>query len=119
VPDLIGGPPDVVIETSGVPAAIQSAIKLVRRSSRVVSIGLSGGKQTPIAFDDLVWRDITLVCGKGQAGNVGDAMRLMNSGKYPFDKINNFHYQLSDLGRALAETEKPPTGFIKGAVVFE
>ena len=119
VPELIGGPPDFVIETSGVPAAIQTAIKLVRRSSRVVSIGLSGGKQTPIAFDDLVWRDITLVCGKGQAGNVGDAMRLINSLKYPFEKINNFHYQLSDLGRALADTEKPPTGFIKGAVVFE
>jgi threonine dehydrogenase-like Zn-dependent dehydrogenase len=119
VPDLIGGAPDVVIETSSVPIAIQTAIKLVRRSGRVVSIGLSGGKQTPIVFDDLVWRDITLVCGKGQAGNVVDAMRLINSGKYPFDKINNFHYQLSELGRALAETERPPTGFIKGAVVFE
>ena len=92
---------------------------MVRRSGRIVSIGLSGGKQTPIAFDELVWRDITLTCGKGQAGNVGDAMHLINSGKYPFDKINNFRYQLSDLGRALADTEKPPTGFIKGAVVFE
>jgi threonine dehydrogenase-like Zn-dependent dehydrogenase len=119
VPELIGGAPDVVIETSGVPAAIKTAIKMVRRSGRVVSIGLSGGKETPIAFDDLVWRDITLVCGKGQAGNVVDAMRLINSGKYPFDKINNFHYRLSELGRALAETERPPTGFIKGAVVFE
>jgi len=102
-----------------VPTAIQTAIKLVRRSGRVVSIGLSGGKPTPIVFDDLVWRDITLVCGKGQAGNVVDAMRLINSGKYPFDKINNFHYRLPELGRALAETEKPPAGFIKGAVVFE
>ncbi len=119
VPDLIGGAPDVVIETSGVPAAIQTAMKLVRRSGRVISIGLSGGKQTSIAFDDLVWRDVTLVCGKGQAGNVGDAMRLINSGRYPFDKINNFHYGLQDLERALAETENPPPGFIKGAVVFQ
>jgi threonine dehydrogenase-like Zn-dependent dehydrogenase len=119
VPELIGGPPDVVIETSGVPAAIQTAIKMVRRSGRVVSIGLSGGKQTPVAFDDLVWRDITLVFGKGQAGNVADAMRLINSGHYPFDKINNVHYPLAELGRALAETESPPAGFIKGAVVFD
>jgi threonine dehydrogenase-like Zn-dependent dehydrogenase len=119
VPDLIGGPPDVVIETSAAPAAIQAAIKLVRRSGRVVSIGLSGGKQTPIAFDDLVWRDITLVCGKGQAGNVSDAVRLINSGKYPFEKINNFRYELTDLGRALADTEKPPAGFIKAAMVFD
>ena len=117
--DLIGSAPDVVIETSGVPAAIQTAIKLVRRSGRVISIGLSGGKETSIAFDDLVWRDITLVCGKGQAGNVSDAMCLINSGKYPFDKINNFHYRLQDLRRAIAETENPPPGFIKGAVVFD
>ncbi|MGE5258890.1 MAG: zinc-dependent alcohol dehydrogenase [Hyphomicrobiales bacterium] len=118
VPDLIGGPPDVVIETSGAPTAIRTAIQLVRRSGRVVSIGLSGGKQTSIAFDDLVWRDITLVCGKGQAGNVGDAVRLINSGRVPFEKINNFHYRLTELERALSDTEKPPAGFIKAAVVF-
>jgi threonine dehydrogenase-like Zn-dependent dehydrogenase len=118
VPDLIGGVPDVVIETSGAPAAIQTAIKLVRRSGRVVSIGLSGGKLTSLAFDDLVWRDITLVCGKGQAGNVADAVRLINSGRIAFEKINNFHYGLQDLGRALADTEEPPAGFIKAAVVF-
>lgn len=119
VPDLIGKAPDVVIETSGVPIAIQRAIQMVRRSGRVVCIGLSGGTQTPVAFDDLVWRDITLVCGKGQAGNVMDAMRLINSGKYPFEKINNFHYTLLELGRALEETERPPNGFIKGAVIFK
>ncbi len=119
VPDLIGGPPDVVIETSSVPAAIQTALKLVRRSGRVVVIGLSGGKQTPIAFDDLIWRDVTVMCGKGQAGNVVDATRLINSGKYPFEKINNFQYRLQDLERALADTERPPAGFIKAAVVFD
>lgn len=118
VPELIGGPPDVVIETSGAPVAIQTAIKLVRRSGRVVSIGLSGGRETSIAFDDLVWRDITLACGKGQAGNVADAVRLINSGKYPFEKINNVHYPLADLARALLDTEKPPPGFIKAAIVF-
>ncbi len=119
VPDLIGAAPDVVIETSGSSTGIQTAIKLVRRSGRVVSIGLSGGRQTPIAFDDLVWRDITLACGKGQAGNVADAVRLINSGKYPFEKINNTCYPLADLARALADTEKPPAGFIKAAIVFD
>ncbi|MEW5910518.1 MAG: zinc-binding dehydrogenase [Thermodesulfobacteriota bacterium] len=119
VPSLLGKPPDVVIETSGISSAIQAAIKLVKRSGRVVSIGLSGGKQTPITFDDLVWRDITLVCGKGQAGNVADAMRLINSGRYPFDRINNFQYKLADLEQALADTEHPPEGFVKAAVVFD
>ncbi len=118
VPDLLGGPPDVVIETSGVPAAIRTALRLVRPSGRVVCIGLSGGAETPIAFDDLVWRDVSLVCGKGQAGNVADAVRLIDSRRFAFEKINNRRFGLAELGRALAETEHPPEGFIKAAVVF-
>ncbi len=119
VPELLGDRPDVVVETSGAPSAIQTAFKLVRTSGRVVVIGLSGGKETPIAFDELVWRDITVATGKGQAGNVADAMKLINSGAYPFEKINNFHYKLEDLARALADTADPPPGFIKAAVVFD
>jgi threonine dehydrogenase-like Zn-dependent dehydrogenase len=119
VPELIGGQPDVAIETSGVSKAIQTAFKLVRTSGRVVLIGLSGGMETSIPFDDLVWRDISVICGKGQAGNVQDAMRLINSRKYPFEKINNFHYPLEELPKALDDTANPPEGFIKGAIVFD
>lgn len=119
VPQRIGTQPDVVVETSGVPSAIRTAFKLVRPSGRVVLIGLSGNQETPVAFDDLVWRDITVAAGKGQAGNVGDAMKLINSGKYPFEKINNFHYKLEDLDKALEHTANPPEGFIKAAVVFD
>lgn len=119
VPDLLGGPPDVVIETSGAPSAIRAAIRLVRPSGRVVVIGLSGGRETAIAFDELVWRDVSVVCGKGQAGNVGDAVRLIDSRRFAFEKINNTIYRLDDLERALAATERPPAGFIKAAVVFD
>jgi len=119
VPELIGGQPDVVIETSGVPAAIQTALRLVRASGRVVVIGLSGGKETTLRFDELVWRDVIVATGKGQAGNVGDAMRLINGRRFAFEKINNFHYKLEDLASALEDTAHPPEGFIKAAVVFE
>jgi hypothetical protein len=30
------------------------------------------------------------------------------------EKINNFHYAAQDLGRALSDTEKPPSGFTGG-----
>ncbi len=119
VPDLLRGPPDVVIETSGAPAAIRTALALVRPSGRVVCIGLSGGRETPVAFDDLVWRDVRVVCGKGQAGNVADAVRLIDSRRFSFEKINNTIFRLDDLDKALAATEHPPAGFIKAAVVFE
>lgn len=118
VPEMLDGPPDVVVETSGVPTAIQTALELVKMKGCLVSIGLSGGRQTPIEFDKLVAKGVTIVCDHAQAGNYPDAMRILNSGKYAIDKINNFTYSLAELPRALEDTIHPPPGFIKGAVVF-
>jgi len=119
VPDLLGGPPDVVVEASGVPAAIQTALELVGPMGRVVSMGFSGGKTTTLNFDALAAKGVTIVTDVAQAGNVEDAIRIINSGKYALDKINNVRYTLDQLDQALADTVSPPQGFIKGAVVFE
>lgn len=116
---LLGGPPDVVVETSGVPSAIRTAIELVKPIGRVVVIGLSGGKETPIKFDSLVAKGVILLADHAQAGNVEDAMRIINSRKYAIEKINNFTYPLEELPKALEDTAQPPEGFIKGAVVFD
>jgi len=118
IPELLEGPPDVVVETSGVPSAIQTALDLVKPTGRVVTIGLSGGKETPIKFDPLVAKGVTILADHAQAGNVEDAMRIINSRKYAIEKINNFIYTLEELPGALEETAHPREGFIKGAVVF-
>ncbi|CAB5084316.1 hypothetical protein D3OALGA1CA_436 [Olavius algarvensis associated proteobacterium Delta 3] len=110
--------PDAVVETSGSPEGIRAAIEMVRRAGRVINIGLSGGLETPIKFDELVWKSVSLISGLGQAGNVSDAMKLIDTGKYPFEKINNRSYRLEELSRAIKDTEERPAGFIKGAVVF-
>jgi L-iditol 2-dehydrogenase len=116
---LIPGGADIVIETSGTPDGIQAALGMVRPAGHIVSIGLSGGLETPIRFDDLVWKSISIITGLGQAGNVGDAMKLIDSGKYPFEKINNRIYRLEDLEQAIKDTEERPEGFIKGAVMYD
>lgn len=110
--------PDVVIETSGTPEGIQAAIQMVKQVGRIVNIGLSGGVETPVKFDDLVWKSVSIINGLGQAGNVADAMKLIDTGKYPFEKINNFTYTLAELETAIRDTEERPEGFIKGAIVF-
>ena len=119
VPDLLGGFPDAVVETSGVPSAIQTAIELVKMKGCVVSIGISGGKKTSIQFDKLVAKGVTIICDHAQAGNYPDAMRILNSRKFAIEKINNFTYSLEDLPKALKATADPPEEFIKGAVVFD
>ncbi len=116
--ELIPEGADVVVETSGTSEGIQAAIQIVRRVGRIVNIGISGGVETPIKFDDLVWKSVSIINGLGQAGNVDDAMKLIDTGKFPFEKINNFTYRLEDLAKAIEDTEKRPKGFIKGAIVF-
>jgi|TARA_B100000315_G_scaffold34225_1_gene28967 threonine dehydrogenase-like Zn-dependent dehydrogenase len=64
-------------------------------------------------------KGVTIACDHAQAGNVTDAMQIINSGKYDIEKINNIHYTLEDLPRTLKETADPPEGFIRGAVVFD
>ena len=112
-------PPEVVVETSGVPEAILTAIDLVRPAGTVVAIGLSGGKETPLVFDRLVAKGLTLVSDHAQAGNYPEAMEILNSGRYPVQKINNFTYPLEELEQALEDTAAPPPGFIKGAILFD
>ncbi|MGI9535659.1 MAG: zinc-dependent alcohol dehydrogenase [Desulfocapsaceae bacterium] len=109
---------DVVIETSGTPSGIQAALKMVRRGGKIINIGLSGGIETSIAFDDLVWKSVSLISGLGQAGNVSDAMKLIDSGRFAFEKINSHTYQLEELASAIRDAEQRPSGFIKGAIVF-
>jgi len=115
---LIPGGADAVIETSGTPDGIRAAVEMVRPAGRIINIGLSGGIETPINFDKLVWKSVSLINGLGQAGNVADAMKLIETGKYPFEKINTHTYQLEELPQAIRDTEKRPAGFIKGAVLF-
>jgi len=110
---------DAVIETSGTVEGIEAGLKMPRKAGRIVVIGLSGGLKTEVTFDDLIWRSITVLTGVGQAGNVEDAMWLINQEKFPFHKINNTHYKLEEAAQALADTEDPPEGFIKGAIIFD
>jgi threonine dehydrogenase-like Zn-dependent dehydrogenase len=119
VPNLLGGSPDVVIETSGAPSAITTAIDLVKMMGRVVCIGVSGRKKTPVDFDTLVVKGVHILADHAQAGNVKDAVRIINSHKYSIEKIHNFKYSLEELPRALEHTANPPEGFIKGVVAFD
>jgi threonine dehydrogenase-like Zn-dependent dehydrogenase len=118
VPNLLGGSPNVIIETSGAPSAIVAAIELVKMMGRVVCIGVSGRQKTPVDFDTLVVKGVHILADHAQAGNVKDAVRIINSRKYPIEKIHNFRYSLEDLPRALEHTANPPEGFIKGVVAF-
>jgi threonine dehydrogenase-like Zn-dependent dehydrogenase len=66
----------------------------------------------------LVVKGVEILADHAQAGNVKDAVRIINSQRYAIEKINNFSYRLEDLPKALEDTANPPEGFIKGVITF-
>jgi threonine dehydrogenase-like Zn-dependent dehydrogenase len=94
-------------------------LELVKPTGRVITIGLSGGKETAIKFDALVDKGGVILADAGQAGKMEDAVRIINSRKYAVENISKFTYHLEQHPAALEATSNPPPGFIKGAVVFD
>jgi len=52
---------DAWIECSGSPAAISSGIDLVRKRGKVIMIGLLGPEAIPVAWNDLLYKELDLV----------------------------------------------------------
>lgn len=46
-------------------------------------------------------------------------MTKILSCRFAFEKINSHTYKLEELAKALRDTEERPSGFIKGAIVFD
>lgn len=79
VAELLGMQADCVIETSGVPGAVQRAIRLVVRGGKVVIVGLNKSPDS-LLLADVVLREISLassvahVCDR----NLGESLRSLS-----------------------------------------
>jgi (R,R)-butanediol dehydrogenase/meso-butanediol dehydrogenase/diacetyl reductase len=79
VAELLGTPADCVIETSGVPGAVQRAIRLVVRGGKVVIVGLNKSPDS-LLLADVVLREISLtssvahVCDR----NLGESLQSLS-----------------------------------------
>lgn len=79
VAEMLGAPADCVIETSGVPGAVQRAIRLVARGGKVVIVGLNKSPDS-LLLADVVLREISLassvahVCDR----NLGESLSSLS-----------------------------------------
>ena len=51
-------------------------------------------------------------------GNVRVVTKILSC-RFAFEKINSHTCKLEELAKALRDTEERPSGFIKGAIVFD
>lgn len=104
VREITGGQmADVVVDVAGNPKAIETSIELVRNQGTVVVPAVTGkGVTTPVVFDRLVYRDIRLMgVFSSDCRSMGKAIKLVESGKYPIEKIVTHRFSLEEAEKAV------------------
>ncbi|HLC26449.1 MAG TPA: alcohol dehydrogenase catalytic domain-containing protein [bacterium] len=122
VRDLTGGEmADIVLDVTGSTAALAKAPDLIRKQGTLVVAGLTGAKSvTPMLMDKIVWNELSVkgVFSKSSQATVA-AVRLVESGRYPLEKMVSHIYPLERAEEAVraAGGDLPGVEPIKVAVV--
>jgi hypothetical protein len=74
---------DGVIACTGEPEAFNTGVGLLHPGGRYVMVGVTGGQATPAILDHVVRHEIQIRGGLGQAWCVDEAMKIINSQRYP------------------------------------
>jgi threonine dehydrogenase-like Zn-dependent dehydrogenase len=104
VMELTGGKlADAVINVaSHAPAAARQAVELAKMRGVVVMAGGAGGPAEGFLPDLLVRKEITMRGVRGRTGrDLQKAIRLLESGKYPLQKLATHKFSIEDTERAL------------------
>ena len=97
VRELTGGyGADVVVECAGVAPAMRLALDLVRKRGRYSQMGLPG-EPVEIDFEKIAYNELQVSGGIGQRRPAWKrALRLMEGGVIPSDKLITHHFALSE-----------------------
>jgi threonine dehydrogenase-like Zn-dependent dehydrogenase len=104
--------PSLAIEVSGSPDGICLALSLVRSAGKCVIAGTSG-QATPIQFDAIVRNEIQILGGLGQSWDVEAAVKIIESGRYPIERMVACTRPLAEAEQALRQFIDRPRDFIR------
>jgi alcohol dehydrogenase len=102
VSEALGALADVVIETAGVPAAQEQAVRLARRGGRVVLAGACGAN-VPVTFrqdEELLLKEVDLLPSFLSAGGFEPAIALLARGGFPFAELVTHRFGLDEVDQA-------------------
>ena len=97
-----GAMADVFVDTSGDPHNMEISLDIVKNYGTVVTPGLYGKHPASLDLDTLVMKEITIVGAHAQTYHSNEvAIKLVESGKYPFEKIVTHKFLLEDAEKAV------------------
>lgn len=100
-----GEGPDLIVEASGNPTAIQDAVSLARPGGKIVDISFTGVEQIPLDMDMLVAREISIIGSIANPNAFPAALRLMAEGRLKVDPLISHRFDLDQAPAAFAQIE--------------
>lgn len=103
---------DLVVDVTGSPPAVKASLDLVRKRGRMIQAGVTGTTTlTPLPLDTLLFREITLQgVFAHTVTSVRAAIRVIESRRYPLEKLVTHHYPLREAAHALRVTAREVPG---------
>ncbi|WP_144875013.1 zinc-binding dehydrogenase [Microbacterium sp. 1.5R] len=97
---------DLVIEASGVPAGLESAVSIARIGGRIVQLGMLPRDQRPIALSGIVTKELHLIGTHRFSGEFDDAIRLLAASPRAAEIVTTAH-PLAEAAAAFASVADP------------
>lgn len=92
---------DAVLECSGAVPSYSFALDVVKKCGKIVLLGMPGGKDVPIHIDTIISKELQVMGTLGQPGNVEYAMKTINKGTYPLEKIITSRFPMNKANEAI------------------
>ncbi|MDA8289865.1 MAG: zinc-binding dehydrogenase [Actinomycetota bacterium] len=98
---VTGGGPELAVECTGAEPMMSLAVSALKPSGRIVAAGTRGGRPLSLDLDEVVFKEVTILGGLGQAGDTELAAALVNSGELPIERMVSHVFPLGDAAKAL------------------
>lgn len=94
---------DIVLEFTGIPAAVNEGLELIRKGGRYLLVGQLGTKETSLQPSMIVKKNLTLLGSfSGDARSYWKALQfLANHPELPFEQMISNRYKLAEVNTAM------------------